>query len=348
MAGFDTFEMPKTLEMDETTATSRYAMFITEPWENGFGNTIGNALRRVLLTMLDGVAVSCIRIDGVKHEFSAIEGVMEDVMEIILNIKKLKFRCDGELPRTLELVATKPGDVTGADIREDGVAAVLNKDLKLCTLTKDFTEHPFRIEMDLERGRGYRPSERNKHDDQPIGSIPVDCLFSPIEKVRYFVRPCRVGEHTDYDRLELEVWTDERIEPKAAVLRAASILREHLSVFAEKDADGANAQNASGLSSDDLALVQKLAMNVSELELSVRSVNCLNGDNIHFVGELVQRSENQMLKCRNFGKKSLSEIKEKLDERGLSLGMTLKDNVMNELMRRQASQLQNTAKEQSK
>ena len=349
MAGFDTFEMPKALVMDENTATPRYAKFVAEPWENGFGYTIGNALRRVLLTMLDGVAVSCIRIDGVKHEFCAMEGVMEDVMEIILNIKKLKFSCSGELPRTLELVATKAGDVTGANIREDSVVQVLNSEQKLCTLTKDFTDHPFRIEMDLVRGRGYRPSERNKLDDQPIGSIPVDCLFSPIERVRYFVRPCRVGEHTDYDRLELEVWTDERIAPKAAVLRAAEILRRHLSVFAENDSAGSDGPNSpDDLSDDEKKLVQKLNMNVSELELSVRSVNCLNGDNIHTVGELVQRSETQMLKCRNFGKKSLSEIKERLGERGLSLGMTLKDNVLNELMRRQASQLQNPGKEQSK
>ena len=202
--------------------------------------------------------------------------------------------------------------------------------------------------MDLECGRGYRPSELNKHDDQPVGSIPVDCLFSPIKKVSYNVLPSRVGEHTDYDRLELEVWTDERIDPKSAVIRAAGILRSHLAVFI--DTDGAAELDAvvSGLTDDDRALLQKLTKNVNDLDLSVRSVNCLNSENIHYVGELVQRSESQMLKYRNFGKKSLTEIKEKLQEMGLSLEMTLKDNVNEELNRQMSSQLQNNPKEQSK
>ena len=348
MAGMDSFEMPKSMVMDEATATPQYGRFITEPWENGFGHTVGNALRRVLLSMLDGVAVSCIRIDGVAHEFSAIPGVLEDVMDIILNIKKLKFRCDGDLPRTVELVATKAGVVTGADIREEGIVQVLNKDLKLCTLTTDRTDAPFRIEMDLERGRGYRPSELNKHDDQPVGSIPVDCLFSPIKKVSYTVLPSRVGEHTDYDRLELEVVTDERIDPKTAVIRAAGILRSHLAVFMDTDGAAELESAVSGLTDEDRALLQKLTKNVNDLELSVRSVNCLNFENIHYVGELVQRSESQMLKYRNFGKKSLTEIKEKLMEMGLSLEMTLKDNVNEELNRQMSSQLQNNPKEQSK
>ncbi len=345
MAGMDSFEMPKGLVMDEATATSRYAKFTAEPWENGFGHTIGNALRRVLLSMLDGVAVSCIRIDGVFHEFTAVPNVVEDVMEIILNIKKLKFRCEGELPRTLELVATKSGEVTGNDIREDGVVQVLNKDQKICTLCEDCADMPFRIELDLESGRGYRPSEANKHDDQPLGSIPVDCLFSPIERVRYDVQASRVGEHTDYDCLELEVWTDERIDPKSAVVQAAAILRQHLAVFADSDDASAYQQAGCNLNDEEKILVEKLVKNVSDLDLSVRSVNCLNADSIHFVGELVKRSESQMLKCRNFGKKSLLEIKQKLQDMGLDLDMVLKDNVNDELTRRLASQLQSSPKE---
>ncbi|MCQ2396969.1 MAG: DNA-directed RNA polymerase subunit alpha [Lentisphaeria bacterium] len=343
MAGSDNFEMPSTMEMNTATATPRHAKFITEPWENGFGNTLGNSLRRVLLTMMEGVAVSCIRIDGISHEFTSIPGVMEDVMEIILNIKKLKFRCDGSLPRTLELVASEKGEVTGAAIKEDGVAVVLNKDLKLFTLTANLKDKPIRIELDLDKGRGYRPSERNKRDEQPLNSIPIDCLFSPIEKVRYDVQPSRVGENTNYDRLELEVWTDERIDPKAAVMKAAQILRRHLEVFEFGDAE--NASSVIKLNEDERKLVEKLSANISTLGLSVRSVNCLNQDNIHFVGELVQKTEGQMMKCRNFGRVSLNEIRDKLQEMGLSLEMTLNNNVAEELAHRMASQLQTTTKE---
>ncbi len=341
MAGLVNFEMPEAMVKDEATATSRYAKFVTEPWENGLGHTIGNSLRRVLLTMMEGVAVSCIRIDGISHEFTAIPGVMEDVMEIVLNIKKLKFRCDGSLPRTLRLEVSKKGVVTGADIKEDGVVVVLNKDQKLFTLTADCKkDKPIRIEFDLEKGCGYRPSERNKHDDQPVNSIPVDCLFNPIEKVRYDVQASRVGENTNYDRLELEVWTDDRIDPETAVKRAAQILREQLAVF-EFGSSQAAASNGVILSEEEKALLAKLIANVSTLGLSMRSMNCLNTENIHFVGELVQKSEAQMMKCRNFGRVSLTEITEKLTELGLSLEMTLSNNVADELNRQMASQLQN-------
>lgn len=344
MAGLENFEMPEAMVMDEATATDRYAKFITEPWENGFGHTIGNSLRRVLLTMMEGVAVSCIRIDGVSHEFTPIPGVMEDVMEIILNIKKLKFRCEGSLPRTLELVASKKGEVTGASIKEDGVAEVLNKDLKLFTLTADRKDNPLRIELDLEKGRGYRPSERNKRDDQPLNSIPVDCLFNPVEKVRYDVQPSRVGENTNYDRLELEVATDGRIAPKAAVMRAAAILREQLAVFEFENSE-AVASRGIILNEEEKALLELLRANVNDLGLSVRSENCLNQEDIHCIGTLVQRSEAQMLKCRNFGKKSLEEIKEKLQDRNLSLGMKVSKNVEDELARILAEQLQKNTKE---
>ncbi|MGN0867425.1 MAG: DNA-directed RNA polymerase subunit alpha [Oligosphaeraceae bacterium] len=338
MAGLENFEMPSALVMDEATATSRYAKFVTEPWENGFGHTIGNSLRRVLTTMMEGVAVSSIRIDGVSHEFTPIDGVMEDVMEIILNIKKLKFRCDGSLPRKVELVASRKGEVTGADIREDGVAEVINKDLKLFTLTTDL-EKPVRMELELDRGRGYRPSERNKRDDQPLDTIPVDCLFSPIEKVRYDVQPSRVGENTNYDRLELEVWTDGRIDPKSAVRRAAAILREQLAIF---EFDGGPANTGVVLTEEQQVLLEKLCKDVKELGLTVRPLNCLNQENIHFVADLVSRSESQMMKCRNFGKKSLDEIIQKLQDQGLSLEMQIDNIVAEELERRKPELLQNT------
>jgi len=331
MPGIEGFELPNALVVDEATATPRYARFIAEPWENGFGHTMGNALRRVLLSSMEGVAVSSIRIDGVFHEFSSIPDVLEDVMLIILNIKRLKFACEGSLPRTLELYADEAGEVTAANIREDGVTTVLNPEQVICTLDKN---RPLRMDLELERGRGYRAAEENKREDQPIGTIPVDCLFSPIERVRYDVQACRVGQHTDYDRLELEVWTDGRIDPRDAVIRSAMILREHLAVFAKGDSavSGAAASTpVAGLTDDEQELVDKLCTNVNSLELSVRAVNCLNSAEISYLGELVEKSESQMLKYRNFGRKSLQEIKLKLESRGLNLEMVLPDNVRDEM-----------------
>ncbi len=341
------FESHTSFEMEAESATPGYGKFIVEPLENGFGHTIGNALRRVLLSQMEGVAASCIRIEGAPHEFMALEGVMEDVMEIILNVKKLKFRCDADvaMPRTLELVATKAGEVTGADVREDGIIQVINKDLKICTLSADRPlDRPFRIEIDLARGAGYVASENNRSSEQPVGSIPIDSLFNPIERVRYDVQASHFGERTDLDRLVLQVWTDQRIDPKDAVMQAAQILRAKLGVFSAVDVNAAPA--AIGLSDEERELLEKLSKNVADLDLSVRAVNCLNGDSIHFVGELVQRSENQMLKCRNFGKKSLTEIKQKLEDMGLHLEMALSENVKEELNRQIAqNQVQSASKE---
>ncbi|MFA6815648.1 MAG: DNA-directed RNA polymerase subunit alpha [Lentisphaeria bacterium] len=339
MASLENFELPQALVVDEETATPRYAKFIAGPWENGFGHTIGNSLRRVLLSSMEGVAVANVRIDGVSHEFMTIPDVMEDVMEIILNIKKLKFTCDGTLPRTLELYADKAGDVTAANINEDGVTQVLNPEQVICTLDKDV---PLHMELFIDKGRGFRPADDNKYEDQSIGTIPVDCLFSPVERVRYDVHECRVGQRTDFDRLELEVWTDGRIDPREAVSRSAIILREHLLLFATGDASVLFNQNSNSLTEEETALVDKLCMSVGDLELSVRAVNCLNSALIHYLGELVEKSESQLLKYRNFGKKSLGEIREKLSELGLNLEMVLKDNVKEELTRRMAQQLQTT------
>ena len=341
MADLKNFETPHSLDMDEATATPRYAKFVTAPWESGFGHTIGNALRRVLLTMMDGVAVTCIRIDGVAHEFTPISGVAEDVMDIILNIKKLAFRCDGSLPRTLELNVQKAGVVTGGNIQEDGVVQVLNKDLKLFTITSDLAK-PLRIEFDLDRGRGYRPSEQNKHEDQPAGSIPVDSLFSPIERVRYDVGAARVGDRTDYDSLTMEIWTDGRMEPMEALMKAASLLQWHLPIFVSPMLAGAR------FTDEEQALIDKLRQPIEALDLSVRSANCLKQIKIDTVYQLVKLPESQLLKVRNFGKKSSAEIKQKLEDSGLCLDMSINEKINEELQRLMAAQLENLPKEEQK
>jgi len=322
MPGMTAFTMPSALVKDDKTATPHYAKFIAEPLEKGYGHTIGNALRRVLLSSMEGVAISAIRVDGVPHEFSSIPDVVEDVTEIIMNMKLVRLECSGDLPRTLELVATKAGLITAAAIREDGVTSVVNTDQVICTLDKD---RELRMELEIDRGRGYRPAEDNKRDDHPIGVIAIDCMFSPIERVRYDVFACRVGQRTDYDRLEIEVWADGRVDPEEAVINAARILREHLAVFAATSADETVETRIT--SEEDQKMLEMLCTSVNDMELSVRAKNCLNNAQIRTVGQLVQKSENEMLKFRNFGKKSLDEIKEKLEETGLSLDMNLKDEV---------------------
>ena len=338
MIGKEGVESPVEIKADAQTQTDSYVRLTAGPWENGYGHTIGNALRRVLLSSMEGVAVTSIKIDDVQHEFTSIPGVMEDVMEIVLNIKKLKFNCVGQLPRTIELKADRRGPVTAACIVEDPVVEVLNKDQLICTLDTDRpSDKPFRIEMNIDRGRGYRKSEDNKTEDQPLGTIPVDSLFSPVESVRYYVQPARVGQHTDYDRLEMEIKTDCRILPLEALTKSAAILRD---LFAEFVIDeNSRSKNemlppSAALNDDEKALVDRLVTDVSELELSVRAVNCLNSANIQYLGELVEKSENQMLKYRNFGRKSLLEIKQKLSDMDLSLEMNLPDSVKDELNRR--------------
>jgi len=319
----EAFTMPKALDVDTATATPTYARFVTEPWEKGFGHTLGNALRRVLLSSMDGAAICSIRIEGVAHEFSHIPDVVEDVTEIVLNMKKVKLECSGEFPRTLELYAEKAGVVTASAIREDGVTTVLNPDLVICTLDRD---RPLRMELEIDFGRGYRPAEENKREDHPIGVIPVDCLFSPVIRVRYDVQACRVGQRTDYDRLDVEVWTDGRISPQEALTRSAGLLQEHLGVFCSSSPEEAPVIEITN--EEDQELLARLSTSVNDLELSVRAVNCLNTAQIRIIGQLVQKNEPEMLKYRNFGKKSLQEIKEKLAEMGLALGMTLKDELV--------------------
>ena len=330
------FESPVEIKIDQKTLSDSHVRFVAEPWENGYGHTVGNALRRVLLSSMEGVAVTNIRIEGVSHEFMSIPDVMEDVMEIVLNVKQLKFNCTAQLPRKLELRADTAGPVTGANIREDGMVEVLNKDQIICTLDKN---RDFFMELEIDRGRGYRVAEENKHEDQPIGTIPVDSLFSPVKTVRYDVQACRVGQRTDYDSLEMDITTDRRILPLEALNKAATILRDLFSVFIRENVESNNKPQDPILSLNDEEkdLLDKLKMNVSELELSVRSVNCLSSANIQYVGQLVEKSDNQMLKYRNFGRKSLSEIKQKLEEMGLGLEMNLPDSVKDELQRLSAN-----------
>lgn len=318
------FEMPEKMEIDEASATETYARFVAEPLEKGFGHTIGNALRRVLLSSLEGIAVSWIKIDGIPHEFTSMDDVIEDVTEIVLNFKKVRFSCEGDLPRMLELKTSKAGIITAGDISTDGVAEVINPEQPLLTVDKARDIH---IEFEIVKGRGFRPAEDNKKEDHPIGVIPVDCLFSPISRVAYSVHDCRVGQRTDYDSLEMEVYTDGRIEPKEAVKQAAIILSDHLAVFT----GGATGRGAGGASlitaPEDEALLRKMMRNVSELQLSVRAQNCLDNANLRYLGEVIQKPEAELLKYRNFGQKSLDELKEKLTELNVTLGMELKDIV---------------------
>lgn len=326
MAEVADFTMPERLTIEEATATTTYSKFIAQPLEKGFGHTLGNALRRILLSSLPGVAAAWVKIDGVPHEFTSMDGVIEDVTDIILNIKRILFLCSGELPRPrpLELHTTRSGDVTAGDITLDSVTTVLNPEQLICHVDKP---RELRMEIGIAEGRGYRPADENKTEDQPIGIIPVDCLFSPVRRVAYSIHDCRVGNRTDFDLLEVEVWTDGRITPAEAVKQAARILQTHLGIFVGMD--GKAEEDTSGLIStpEDEALLRKLLRNVTEMELSVRAQNCLNNANIRTIGELIAKSESEMMKYRNFGQKSLIELKDKLAQLGLHLGMELKEEV---------------------
>jgi len=312
------FQLPKRLEYEEATHTPTYAKFIAEPFERGFGVTLGNSLRRVLLSSIEGSAVTSIRIDGVMHEFTAIEGVLEDVTDIVLNVKQLVLRSHSRTPKTIYIKKDKQGLVTARDIITDGTVEVLNPDLHLLTITKDIN---FNMEMEVSRGRGFVPAEQNKKEDQPIGVIPIDSLFSPIKKVKYYVEDTRVGQRTDYDRLIIEVWTNGNIDPKEAMLYAANILQRHLDVFMNLGQISEEEEEEQLMSPQEEQLYEKLRLPISELELSVRSSNCLKEANIKTIADLVRKTEAEMLSFRNFGKKSLAEIKELLAGMGLSLGM---------------------------
>jgi len=310
------FEMPRKIECDEATYAHTYGAFTAEPFERGYGMTVGNALRRVLLSSLEGSAVTSVKFDGVLHEFSTIPGVVEDVAEIVFNIKQLIVRTHTRSPKTLTLQAGRKGLVTAKAIAADETVEILNPDLHIATLTKDA---PFRAELEVGIGRGYVPAERNKKEGQPIGVIPIDAIFTPITRVNFHVENTRVGQMTDYDRLILEIWTNGSVSPKDALLYAAHIFRKHLEVFTSFGELPAEEGAQEGALSPEV--VERLRMPVSELELSVRSANCLREARLKTIGDLVQKTDAEMLKYRNFGKKSLAEITNILHAMGLSLAM---------------------------
>ncbi len=315
------FEMPKRLTKEDSTATETFAKFIAEPFETGYGHTVGNSLRRVLLSSLEGAAITSIKIDGAMHEFTTIDGVVEDVTDIVLNLKKIKFKAHTREPQTLTLSVSKDGAVNAGDIKLNQNVELVNPDQLICTLDK---KKKFEMELEIKVGRGFCPGDENKKLDQPIGVIPIDSLFSPVTRVRYAVEAARVGQRTDYDRLILEILTDGRISPDDALTQASAILQHHLDVFVGYDKNAVEFEEAETKQDDEKAKLKKLLnMSVNEIELSVRAANCLNNANITTVGQLAMKTEAEMLKYRNFGKKSLNEIKEKLAALGLTLGMNI-------------------------
>jgi DNA-directed RNA polymerase subunit alpha len=311
---------PRGLVVDPESLTNTYGKFVAEPLERGFGITLGNSLRRVLLSSLQGAAITSVRIEGVDHEFMAIPEVAEDVTDIILNLKEVLLQIHSNEAKTLRIEAEGPREVKAGDIVADPQVEILNPGHHVLTLSEGAR---VRMEMTARRGRGYVPAERNKVPGQPIGTVPIDALFSPIRKVNYQVTNARVGQQTDYDKLTLEVWTDGSVAPADAVAYAAKILKEQLSIFINFDETEEPATEAVPV--QEAVLNENLFRSVDELELSVRSANCLQNANIKTIGDLVQKTEAEMLKTKNFGRKSLKEIKEILSEMGLSLGMKLEN-----------------------
>ncbi|MEM9444309.1 MAG: DNA-directed RNA polymerase subunit alpha [Verrucomicrobiota bacterium] len=313
------FEIPNRLVKQEEGATETYAQFIAEPFEAGYGHTLGNSLRRALLSSLEGAAITTVKIEGALHEFATLPGVVEDVADIILNLKKILFKLPSRDPRILLLNVTKEGQVLASDIQLDTGVEIINPDQLICTLDG---KQKFEAEFEVKVGRGYASGEDNKRDDLPIGVIPIDSLFSPVRKVKYLVSDTRVGQRTDYDKLTLDVWTDGRLNPDEALLQSSAILRHHLDIFVNFDKEPIEFEEPKQqVSQENSGLKKLLNMSVNEIELSVRAANCLNNANITTVGQLAMKSEAEMLKYRNFGKKSLNEIKDKLSQLGLSLGM---------------------------
>ena len=310
------FAMPKRLAVEEGTLTDLYGKFVAEPFERGYGMTIGNSLRRVRISSIEGAAVTSMKIDGVLHEFSAIPGVLEDITQVVLNVKQLVLRSHSRQPKLITIEKEKKGPVTAADLEVDEAIEVINPELQLCTLTK---AGKFRLELEVNRGRGYVAAERHKKEGQPIGHIPVDALFSPVKRVNFSVEDTRVGQITDYDRLLLEIWTNGAMNPKDALLYASNILQRHLDLFVNYGSLPEEPEDGEPAAVNE-ELQEKLKTPIAELELSVRSANCLREAKIHTIGELVEKSPQELLKYRNFGKKSLAEIEELLKGMGLALG----------------------------
>jgi DNA-directed RNA polymerase subunit alpha len=317
-------ELPAQVVADERSRTNTFGRFVIEPFERGFGTTIGNSIRRILLSSIEGAAVTKVRIQGVEHEFTTLSGVMEDVTDIILNVKGLVVSLDGEGPRTMRIAATGPGEVTADLIEADTSITIHNPGHVVCNLTDEID---FEAELTVETGRGYRPASETyaKRDEQVIGEIPIDAIFSPVQRVRYRVENTRVGQKTNYDKLIIDIWTDGTVSPELALVEAAKILRKHLNPFVQYFDIGTTrvSPEASAAASVDEELIRKLNMPVNELDLTVRAGNCLESAKIKHVADLVTHDEADLLAVRSFGKTSLREVKRKLEEMGLSLGMQL-------------------------
>jgi len=322
------FELPTHVVCDRETLTSAYGKFIAEPFERGFGTTVGNSLRRVLLSSIEGGGITTVRLEGVQHQYSTIEGVVEDVTDAILNIKQVRLRLHSEGPKILKIERRTRGEVTAGDIQADPDVEIVNPELHIATLSDDVN---FIVEMEARRGRGYSTAEENTKAEQEIGVIPVDTLFSPVRRVSYRAEDTRVGQTTNYDRLTIEVWTDGTVSPEMALVEASRILRKHLDPFilyfevgrelpAEKEEKAARRRETRQISDE---LERKLSMTIEELDLSVRAQNCLESESIQTVRDLITRNEAELLAVRNLGKTSLQDIKNKLSNLGLSLGMSL-------------------------
>ena len=313
------FQRPKRLEFERETLTDRFGRFYAQPFERGFGTTVGNALRRVLLSSIEGAAVTAVKIEGVLHEFSPIQGVVEDATDIILNLKQIPLKVYVDQPKTLVLRASKPGEVRARDIVADADVEILEPDAHIATISEG---GKLDMELRIKRSRGYVSADKNFDEDLGIGWIPIDSVHSPVKKVNYTVEAARIGQTTDYDKLTLEVWTNGAVTPRDAVSLAAKLIRDHFTIFVGLDEAGDQALEGAGESAAS-SINEHLDKSVEELELSVRSYNCLKNANIRTIRELVQKTEGEMLKTKNFGRKSLNEIKEILGTMGLSLGMRL-------------------------
>ena len=309
---------PEKLEVNEGTLTDRYGKFVCQPLERGFATTIGNTLRRIMLSSIRGAAITSVRLNDALHEFTTIDGVHEDVAEIILNLKQVRLKLNGPESRTVLVEKTGPGKVTAGDINGAPYVEVMNPEQEICTITADL---PFRAELEVHWGKGYVPADQNKKEGQPIGVIPVDAAFSPIIRVQYVVSQARVGHQTDYDRLTMEIETDGSIAPQNALAYAAKILKEQMTIFINFNEEIANPPDGAGGPDPNTDYPPFLDKNVEDLELSVRSANCLKNAQIQYIGELVNKTDAEMLKTKNFGRKSLNEIKALLAEHNLTLGM---------------------------
>jgi DNA-directed RNA polymerase subunit alpha len=314
------FQKPKRLEVDREDQTDTFGRFTAQPFERGFATTVGNALRRVLLSSIEGAAITAVRVEGVLHEFSPIPGAMEDTTDLILNLKRVPLKMHVEHPKTLLLKTSSPGEVRAKDITPDPDVEILDPEAYIATLGQGST---LSVEMRVKQGRGYVSADKNFDEDLSIGWIPVDSVHSPIKKVNYFVENARVGQATDYEKLTLEVWTNGAVSPRDAVGLASKLMKDHLPIFINIEEEEETEEPAELPEQDREAWWEKLNKSVDEMELSVRSYNCLKNANIRTIGELVQKTEAEMLKTKNFGRKSLNEIKEILAGMGLSLGMKL-------------------------